>query len=745
MARGTLRVRIVGDARDLQRTLGNATGNISRFARRGMLALGSAAVAGTTASIRAFANFDQAMTNSLAIMGDVSDTMRRDMSEAAREVGRTTQFSATEAAEAYFFLASAGLEASQQIEAMPKVASFAQAGQFDLARATDLLTDAQSALGLASQDAQENLTNLTRVSDVLVGANTLANASVEEFSSALTNKAGAALRNFNIDMEEGVAVLAVYADQGTKGSEAGTRLNATLEGLTRTARENRDAYERLNVAVFDSQGEMRNMADIVGDLETSFEGMSTEQRDAELASLGLTRQARDGIIALLDSSDAIRDYESSLRDAGGTTAEVADNQMETFWAQLGLVRDQVVDIGLSIGESLMPALMAFVDWVQDRMPDITSAFETMSERFISFFGVDTEAAVDEGKGHLDGWAVQAIAERDRVLESYRQMPPELRAVLPKPDDFDDFVQASGDAGDDAGDDLMDNLKEALRSVWNNDVKPWIDDTLVPWITDDFGPRFAEAAYDVGKVAGWELLKGLSRGIWYIVHELPWEVGEGWGQNARESFERENVDTSRMFSNGMMDLAGNGIGGFRRAWDEDKDQVVEAPAGTLLETLQRAQEEAGRDGENWRPLGTSMLSGIRTGLLNSSALASLRSAAASAVTSAMNAARAAMRISSPSKVMADDVGVPMVQGLVEGLRSQADEVARAQLELLEPPAVTPSLRLAANGLSSQGWASNSDRQMGRHSGVEKHYHLHMTSRQSEASLVEQFRRMELIHG
>ena len=703
MARGTLRVRIVGDARDLQRTLGNATGNISRFARRGMFALGAAAAAGTAASVRAFANFDQAMTNSLAIMGDVSDSMRRDMSDAAREVGRTTQFSATEAAEAYFFLASAGLEASEQIEAMPRVAEFAQAGQFDLARATDLLTDAQSALGLAAEDAQENLLNLTRVSDVLVGANTLANASVEEFSEALTNKAGAAMRDLNMEIEEGVAVLAVYADQGSKGSEAGTRLNATLEGLTRTARTNREAYERLGVAVFDTDGELRNMADIVGDLEGSLDGMSTEQRNAELASLGLTRQARDGVIALLDNSDAIRDYESSLRDAGGTTAEVADNQMQTFWAQLGLVKDNVVDIGLSIGEALMPALMSFVEWVQDRLPDITSGFQDMADRFVSFFGVETESAVDEGKGHLDGWAVQAIAERDKVLESYRQMPPELRAVLPKPDDFDGFVQASEDAGDDAGDGFMDNLKDALRSVWDEDIKPWIDNTLLPWVTDDFGPRFGSAAYDVGKAAGWQLLKGIAAGVWELIHVKPSEWGYQFGSNLGRDLQGAIDDRKDEFAGWMAELSADGTIGWLEGWRNSSDDVVQAPAGTLLESLQRAQRQVGRRGSNWNPLGTSMLSGIRSGLLNSNALGGLQRAASGAVTSALAAARRVMRISSPSKVMADEVGVPMAEGVVVGLMSQADTVARAQMSLLQTPSLSAMSRpvpAGAGGRMSQ---------------------------------------------
>ena len=174
------------------------------------------------------ADFQKAMAGSIAIMGDLSDSMKNDMEMAARAVAKTTKHSATQAAEAYFFLASAGKSAAQSIELLPRVAAFAQAGNFDLALATDLLTDAQSALGLSSKDTAEDMRNMTKVSDVLVKANTLANASVQQFSESLTNKGGAALRMLNKSVEEGVAVLAVYADQGLKGSAAGESLNIVM-------------------------------------------------------------------------------------------------------------------------------------------------------------------------------------------------------------------------------------------------------------------------------------------------------------------------------------------------------------------------------------------------------------------------------------------------------------------------------------------------------------------------------------
>jgi TP901 family phage tail tape measure protein len=107
-----------------------------------------------------------------------------------------------EAAESFFFLASAGLDAQQSIEALPQVAAFAKAGMFDMATATDLATDAQSALGLTVDDAQQNLVNLTRVTDVFAKANALANTSVEQVANAITTKAGVALRSVNKDLEE---------------------------------------------------------------------------------------------------------------------------------------------------------------------------------------------------------------------------------------------------------------------------------------------------------------------------------------------------------------------------------------------------------------------------------------------------------------------------------------------------------------------------------------------------------------
>ena len=335
-----------------------------------------AAVGG--AALKVFGDFEQSMVNSTAIMGNLSEEMRKDLEGVARDVAKTTKFSATEAADAYFYLASAGLDAAQSMEAMPKMAAFAQAGNFDLARATDLLTDAQSALGLSVDDTAQNMLNMTKVSDVLVKANTLANATVEQFSESLTNKAVAAARLLNKDVEEATAVLAVFADQGNKGAAAGESLNIVWRDLQKAAIKNADEFEKLNITVFDAQGNMRNTADIVQDLEGAFDGLSDEQKRATLMTLGFTDESVSNIQALLGTSDAIREYEKELRNASGVTGEIAENQMQSLWAQLGLVKDRLVDAGIELGSVLAPI-------IKDVVIPLVDSFIGFVSRLVEWF------------------------------------------------------------------------------------------------------------------------------------------------------------------------------------------------------------------------------------------------------------------------------------------------------------------------------------------------------------------------
>lgn len=339
-------------------------------------------------AVKASSDFEAAMTKSIAIMDTTVDQQMR-MADAAREVAKTTTFSAKESAEAFFFLASAGLDAEASITALPAVSKFAQAGMFDLALATDLLTDAQSALGLTIRDdAVKNLENMIRVSDVLVGANTLANASVEQFATALTTKAGAAMKAFGIEVEEGVAVLAALADQGVKGQLAGTAFATALTQLTTTAVKNKEAFQKLGIEVFDAQEKFTGFAKIMGDLEKAFKGQTDETKKNILIQLGFSDRTQATLLALQGTSQAIKDYEKALKDMGGITELVAEKQLKSFDARVKLLKDNFELFLIAMGNfvTLSPAIGEVLNALVNGVIDLTNSLIDNREKWIELTG-----------------------------------------------------------------------------------------------------------------------------------------------------------------------------------------------------------------------------------------------------------------------------------------------------------------------------------------------------------------------
>ena len=433
MAIADIAIQIVTKGADLaKRQLNNLSGSadksgkmMGKLATAGKLAgiaVGVALVKGLTKATQEFISFNDKMTQSLAIM-DTTIEQQKAMEEQALAVSRTTRISAEQSAEAFFFLASAGLNAEQSISALPQVAKFAQAGMFDMATATDLATDAQSALGLTVKDANQNLENLTRVTDVLVKANTLANASVQQFSEALTNKAGSALKVVGKSIEEGVAVLSAFADRGVKGAEAGEKLNQLLRDIPRATAKNTEEFAKLGIAMFDNEGKLKNVADLVEELDRVLAPMSDELKASTLDQLGLNRGVADAVKILSGASDQIRDYESALMDSGGTTAEVADKQMGSLKAQIELMTNAFSELGILIGDTIAPALSSIVGFItkvitktSDFIKEQKELDDAVEESFnsLSKYGIEVE---DTTKSYAP--YSQAVHEAKTTTKDFR--------------------------------------------------------------------------------------------------------------------------------------------------------------------------------------------------------------------------------------------------------------------------------------------------------------------------------------
>jgi len=362
---GNLLVHLRADATQYMLMMGKAEARMRLMSQR-MITIGRTMSLYITAplllmggaSVKAFASFDDAMTKSLAIMTGITPQLRKEMGELALEISNRGVISATDLARSYFYLASAGLDAKQSMAALGTVERFAVAGAFDMATATDLATDAQSALGLTVKNAQKNMINMTRVTDVLTGANTLANATTEQFSLALTSQAGPAMKAYNIELEEGVAVLAAYADQGIKAQRAGNMMSRMIRLMTKGFKDHRGAWERFNIDIYDTTGELKPLWTIVGDLTRALGDMSTEQKVAALQMLGFQARSQQAILPLMGLGDRIKEYNDELLKMGGITETVTQRQLKSFSSQMKILWNQIRNVGIGIGSILAPALLS---------------------------------------------------------------------------------------------------------------------------------------------------------------------------------------------------------------------------------------------------------------------------------------------------------------------------------------------------------------------------------------------------
>ena len=330
-------------------------------------------VAGLSAITKWGAEFDDAMTESVAIMKNVSPQLRKEMEKNAKAVSETTQFSAKEAAAAYYDLASAGLTASESLGSIGTVSRFAQAGMLDLKVAGEFLAGAVSSVGTASLGVGDRIEGMAKMADLLTAANNEALGTVEDFANAITNKSGQALRMYNIDVKQGIAMLMAYATQNIRGKVAGQQAYIALRDIQRAASANTEVWKGLGIQVFNASGNLNNIADIIAQLERAFDGLNDEKAIKLWKALGMPDRSKAATMALIGLSGQMRQFESVLSHAGGTTAAVAAKQMESLKKQVQSLYHQFQNAGIEIFHQFVPVIEDYV------IPLLKTGIEKMKE------------------------------------------------------------------------------------------------------------------------------------------------------------------------------------------------------------------------------------------------------------------------------------------------------------------------------------------------------------------------------
>ena len=325
----------------------------------GVTALGTAAV--STA-----ANFESSMSQVQATMGITKDVMSTvngesvntmdTLSALAKKMGSETAFSASECAEALNYLALAGYDTQQMCDTLPTVLNLAAAGGIDLASASDMVTDAMSALGMGVDEAG------TMVDQMAKTASTT-NTSVAQLGEGILT-IGATAKTVKGGTAELNTALGILANNGIKGAEGGTHLRNVILSLQNPTDKAAACMEQLGLDVYDSEGNMRSLNDILGDLNTSMDGMTAAEKSNIIGQI-FNKTDLSSVNALLANTGATwDDLQQSIIDSGGAAQQMADTQLDNLQGQITILKSALEGLAISFGELLMPAIKMIVGWVQ---------------------------------------------------------------------------------------------------------------------------------------------------------------------------------------------------------------------------------------------------------------------------------------------------------------------------------------------------------------------------------------------
>lgn len=340
------------------------------------------------------AEFSDSMKKVQALSG-ASGKELASLEAIALKMGKTTAHSASSSAEALSYMSLAGWDTNQMLAGLPSVLSLASAGQLDLALASDIVTDTMSMFSMEATEA-------ARASDVFAKVQASSNTSVEQLGEAM-KYCGATASAFGLDIEQTSALLGVMADNGIKASMGGTALKSILSRLAAPTKEVLNGFEELNVSLYDSQGNMKELDVLLPEIKGAMEGLS-EAQQVQVAKQIAGSEAMSGFLAIVNgATDRVPELTQALRESGGFAKETADTMEEGLGGAIRSVQSAWEGFKIELGKKFEPALIntlqTLADTINDLIPkceefwakygDVITSLATSVATFVSVIKVGT--------------------------------------------------------------------------------------------------------------------------------------------------------------------------------------------------------------------------------------------------------------------------------------------------------------------------------------------------------------------
>ena len=333
-------------------------------------AIGGLGVAATKVGM----SFESAMSQCAATMGLTAEEIANGsesfemLEKAAKDAGATTQFSASQSAEALNYLALAGYDAEKAVKTLPTVLNLAAAGGMELGEASDMVTDAMSALGDKAGTAESFVDKLAKTSQK-------SNTSVAQLGQAILTVGGTA-KVLSGGVDEMNTVLGILADNGIKGAEGGTALRNMILSLTAPTDTAAEAIKSLGLQVLDAEGNMRPMNDIFNDLNGTLSTMTQGEQTQVLNKIFNKVDLKSVNALLANSGERFDELSGYIANCDGAAADMAETMNDNLQGKMTILGSSLEGLGIQIYEKLEGPLKTAADTAIESLGNIAESLNS---------------------------------------------------------------------------------------------------------------------------------------------------------------------------------------------------------------------------------------------------------------------------------------------------------------------------------------------------------------------------------
>jgi TP901 family phage tail tape measure protein len=407
--------KIRGKLGQLSKFGGKTLGGLNRVVDSGLGVVGKASSALGIAGVASLASLAFEFTNVITKGAEFERVLVRtgtafetpvklgtkgfaELSAAARNVGKTTEFSALQAAEGLNSLATAGYSLEQSIAALPKVIDFASAGGLELSQASDIASDALGAFSLRSADAATNAANMARVMDSMTRAAADSTTNTAELFEGI-KMGGAFAATSGASIEQFVGMLGVLANKGIKGGEAGTAIRNSFLHLTNVTPAASAAMARLGVQIAKTKKGAIDMPATIGRFNKATAKLTATQKSAAIATI-FGSFAVGPFLSLMDAGeDTIRNFTKNLEGAAGVTQRMAEQMRASTAAKIKRFFNVIEDVRLTVFDAIAPTVMQIADSI--------STWVTANQELIGTKASEWMATLRDALPDIWKWTVRA--------------------------------------------------------------------------------------------------------------------------------------------------------------------------------------------------------------------------------------------------------------------------------------------------------------------------------------------------